>query len=321
MIGEPLDAVEDGVRSLLSALRRNPYALESVSISVITFDVKARVAIPLTEVGMFRPPSLSVKPGTSLGAALGLLRDSIERDLVKTTSETKGDFKPLVFILTDGQPTDDWKRQATLIRTTRPSMANIYSIGCGEEVNFEIMGQIADVCLRASDLSADAISKVFVWLSASVGSSSAKADDEPMLLANVPMADGLEVVDLAKPPNFAEKAWVYFHTVCTSSKKFFLARYRLDPKTKSYVAADAFPLPEDFFSEGTPQAPTISSSKIDGQVPCPFCGARYSFMCDKCKTLNCFSGKSSSKTVTCAKCGTVLRLNFVDAMDIGGSAG
>ena len=106
MAGGPLEAVEAGVYTMISALSRNPYAIETVHLSVITFDAMARVVVPLTEVPMVKPPLLSIRPGTSLGAALDLTRQRIESEVVKTTADTKGDYKPLIFILTDGQPTD-----------------------------------------------------------------------------------------------------------------------------------------------------------------------------------------------------------------------
>jgi uncharacterized protein YegL len=91
MIGEPLKAVADGVQSLITTLRRNPYALETVWLSVITFDAQARVTTPLTELIDFKPPSLSVKPGTAFGAALDLLKKTNDQDLVKISTESKGD--------------------------------------------------------------------------------------------------------------------------------------------------------------------------------------------------------------------------------------
>lgn len=48
MRGEPIHSVNVGLQSMLSALRQDPYALESVYLSVITFDIEAKVYLPLT---------------------------------------------------------------------------------------------------------------------------------------------------------------------------------------------------------------------------------------------------------------------------------
>ena len=47
MRGEPIESVKVGVEAMLSALRRDPYALETVNISIITYDREVKV---LTEV-------------------------------------------------------------------------------------------------------------------------------------------------------------------------------------------------------------------------------------------------------------------------------
>lgn len=38
-----------------------------------------------------------------------MLAQSIDREVGKSTAEMKGDWKPLVFIMTDGMPTDSWQ--------------------------------------------------------------------------------------------------------------------------------------------------------------------------------------------------------------------
>ena len=43
MKGEPIEAVNVGLQSLLSALRQNPYALESVYLSISTFDTQIKM--------------------------------------------------------------------------------------------------------------------------------------------------------------------------------------------------------------------------------------------------------------------------------------
>jgi uncharacterized protein YegL len=321
MIGEPLKAVQEGVRSLLKTLMRNPYALETVWLSVITFDAKARVTTPLTELPSFVPPTLSVKPGTALGAALGLLQNTIERDLNKGTAESKGDFKPLVFILTDGQPTDNWQRVSKNLLKSKSKIAFIYTIGCGEEVDFKTMGAVSDACIHLKDLSSEAMSKIFVWLSTSISTSSAQVNEGPVDLTKSPLGKDLELVDLAKPPKFVSKKWLFFHVICQTTKKFWLARYSLDEKSGKYFPNGAFSLPDDFFSEGSTQAPKIDVNKLMDAVKCPFCSNDGFCHCDNCDIINCFSTKNRAPKIICAKCGKVGYLSNSSDFTLGGSAG
>lgn len=48
MRGESIHSVNVGVQAMLSALRQDPYALESVHISIITYDNEAWEYVPLT---------------------------------------------------------------------------------------------------------------------------------------------------------------------------------------------------------------------------------------------------------------------------------
>ena len=58
MMGEPIEAVKQGVKVLLSELRGDPQALETAYLSVITFSSTARQATALTELMLFKEPPL-----------------------------------------------------------------------------------------------------------------------------------------------------------------------------------------------------------------------------------------------------------------------
>ena len=53
MAGEPIEAVKQGIKALLSELKGDPQALETACLSVITFDSTARQVTPLTELMLF----------------------------------------------------------------------------------------------------------------------------------------------------------------------------------------------------------------------------------------------------------------------------
>jgi len=110
MYGEPIEAVKNGVQTLVSTLRSDPYALETAYISIITFNSSAQQIAPLTELASFQPPQIDASGCTALGEALNLLAQKVDSEIVKTTAEVKGDWKPIVFIMTDGEPTDDLQK-------------------------------------------------------------------------------------------------------------------------------------------------------------------------------------------------------------------
>ena len=107
MVGAPIQQVQDGMRMIVQELRTDPYALETAYISVIAFAGKAKCVSPLTELYKFYPPTFPIGGGTSLGNALEFLMDDMDKTLVRTTTEQKGDWKPIVFLFTDGNPTDN----------------------------------------------------------------------------------------------------------------------------------------------------------------------------------------------------------------------
>ena len=322
MAGEPLQSVEVGVFSIISALSKNPYAIETAFLSVITFAAKAQVAVPLTEITQAQPPPLSLKPGTSLGAALDLLRERIRAEVVKTTSERKGDYKPLVFILTDGYPTDDWKGPLARLKAVKPGLATIYAIGCGEEVDFEALSQIADVCIHNKSMSTASLAKLFLWLSASIASQSVSPDGQ-VSLTKVPLEEGMEIIDKERPPKFAGRdSRLYFHVTCLRQKKPWLMRYKRSQDGGAYIADDGVKLPLDFFGDGTMKSPPIDTDQLYGVVPCPYCGADGFGKCGFCGHLFCITPEDMSGQVVCPVCESSMTASDDDgAFSIDGSQG
>jgi len=174
MIGEPIEAVKNGVQILQSTLRQDPYALETAYLSVITFDSHAKQVTPLTELGSFQPPSIAASGTTALGDALGLLADRIEAEVTKTTAEVKGDWKPLVFMMTDGSPTDDWQRGLDKLKKVRTGM--VIACAAGQGVDTSILKQITDVVVALDTADSNTIKAFFKWVSASVSTGSQKID-------------------------------------------------------------------------------------------------------------------------------------------------
>jgi uncharacterized protein YegL len=176
MAGAPLQAVNQGVALLYNELMNTPQAVETCWISVITFESQAQQVVPLTELTKFQPPHLQDGGSTSMGAALDLLGQAIDREIFDNSGEKKGDYKPLIFLLTDGEPTDDWRSALQRLRNrTQKKPATIIALGCGSGANTTILQQIADITFRLEDTHPDAIASFFKWVSQSVKTASVSA--------------------------------------------------------------------------------------------------------------------------------------------------
>lgn len=174
MTGEPIEAVKNGMQLLVSALRQDPYALETAYLSVITFDSAARQVVPLSELTTFNLPTIQASGGTSLGAALKLLSERTDVEVSKTTADTKGDWKPMVFLMTDGSPTDDW--QAGLAEFKKRKFGIVVACAAGPGASTDVLAQITESVVRLDTADTSSMRAFFKWVSASISTGSQKVN-------------------------------------------------------------------------------------------------------------------------------------------------
>lgn len=206
MSGKPIEAMKSGLQTFVSSLRRNPYALETAYLSVITFDNTAQQIVPLTELSLFKVPSLNASGAVSMGAALKLLADKINTEV--ETTQTKGDWKPLVFIMVSSNPTDDL--QAGLAEFKKCETGSVVVCAAGSNVNYVVLKQITDNVITLDTPDAAIFSCFFklttmtidAEISASIGMDSQKADNGNFNKLTPP-----EIISLRK--NMARRLPVY----------------------------------------------------------------------------------------------------------------
>ncbi len=179
MMGEPIEAVRQGIKTLLSELRSDPQALETAYLSVITFDSSARQIVPLTELMNFKEPQISAGGATAMGEALMVLMDCINSEVRKSSETHKGDWRPLVFILTDGSPTDTERFNTAAGELKNAKIANIIACAAGANARTEYLKRITESVLMMNTLSAGDLSRFFAWVSGSVKMSSKSLDAKP----------------------------------------------------------------------------------------------------------------------------------------------
>jgi uncharacterized protein YegL len=190
MHGEPIEAVRNGMQTLVSALRQDPHALESAYLSVITFAETAAQVVPLTELAQFQIPTLTASGTTSMGAALTLLAERVQQEVAKTTIDQKGDWKPIVFMMTDGAATDDLTAGIAAIKAAK--IGALIACAAGPAADTTELQRITDSVVKLDTTDSNTIRAFFKWVSASIATTSQKVD------LNKKEAAGL--LDLPPPP-------------------------------------------------------------------------------------------------------------------------
>lgn len=177
MRGEPIHSVNVGIQAMLSALRQDPYALESVFLSIITFDVDAREYLPLTPLDQIRVGDITAPDAgaTFMGAALELLIQRVDRDVKKSTADAKGDWRPLIFLMTDGSPSDLHAFRQAIPEIKNRNFGSILACAAGPRAKQQHLLELTDRVVTLDTMDSAAFSGFFKWVSASVaiGSSSA----------------------------------------------------------------------------------------------------------------------------------------------------
>lgn len=195
MHGEPIESVRQGLHLIQSDLQSNPQAIETVWLSVITFDSTAKQIVPLTPIDQFTAPTIEATGTTSLGRALNMLLDCIDKEVRKTTAEVKGDFKPLVFIMTDGVPTDSWEDAANKVMKRRLGKVIACAAGAGaDETNLK---KITEDVVKLTNNTPGALGAYFEWVTASISATSSSVavqGDAPVNLPPPPADQGIVIV-------------------------------------------------------------------------------------------------------------------------------
>ena len=170
MQGEPIEQVKTGVDMLVSSLRSDPYALETAYLSVITFDTKAKAAVPLTALIDFQAPDIRANGLTSLGEALSLVRSQAQSEVSTGSDGSKGDWRPMVFIMTDGLPTDDFDKGLSDFQQHKWGIV----IGCAvNDASTDTLKRIAgEGVVQLNTADEQAMAAFFKWVTASVSTSS-----------------------------------------------------------------------------------------------------------------------------------------------------
>jgi uncharacterized protein YegL len=324
MVGDPMQQVEEGMATIMRELKTDPNSLETVWISIIGFAGLPKTLVPLQELVTFYPPKFPIGSGTSLSSGLGHLMFELRRNFVKTTYEQKGDWKPIIFLFTDGVPTDDTTAAINEWKSNWARTANMVAIGIGDEVDTSILSQLTENVLIFKNTDAGAYRKFFKWITDSIKTSSESVDKN---------GSGFELskfdeeiitkIDLSKPQKpftgHIDQNYVVLAGKCQNTHRPYLIKYKKFTyisdfsgyHTKAYKLEGAFPLDKTYYELTGENAyhQKINTQELIGSPTCPCCGNQYGIAMCGCGEIHCIGDDNISdgrrppkKMSTCPSC-------------------
>ncbi len=187
MGGRPIQELNRGLVTLKDELVADEIAAKRVEIATVTFG-PVQVAHDFVGASVYVPPTLTTTGDTPMGGAilqgLELLRQ--RKDVYRANGIAF--YRPWVFLLTDGAPTDSIDQAAAMIREGEASKAfSFFAVGIGG-AKMDVLAQLSPArpALKMDGLR---FRDLFVWLSSSLGAISQSAPDTTVPLAN-PTAGG-----------------------------------------------------------------------------------------------------------------------------------
>ncbi len=170
MYGEPIEALNNALSGMINTLRTDAQALDSLWISIITFDREVREIVPLTELASFQLPSISCPQSgpTHTGLALEMLHKKVKSEIILSTTNQKGDWKPLLFLFTDGKPSDIMLYREMIPKIKAVNFGSIIACAAGNLADDSLLKELTDNVVHLDSADSATLKTFFKWVSETI---------------------------------------------------------------------------------------------------------------------------------------------------------
>jgi uncharacterized protein YegL len=191
MRGEPINQLNDGLVTFKDELAADALAQKRVEVALVTFG-PVQVHSDFQTADQFQPPKLETTGDTPMGAAIQQALTLLDQR--KRTYKANGIayYRPWIFLVTDGAPTDAWKEAARKVHVEEEAKAlSFFAVGV-EGAHFDILEQIA--VRKPLKLKELRFRDLFIWLSNSLSAVSRSQVDDQVQLQNPATPEGWAAV-------------------------------------------------------------------------------------------------------------------------------
>lgn len=167
MSGQPIDELNRGLITFVESIKKDALASKRVEVAIISFG-PVKLVQDFVTIDQFTSPNLQSDGGTPMGAAIQYALNLLENR--KQTYKNYGTqyYRPWVWLITDGAPTDNWHNAAQLVRNGETNKKfTFFAVGV-EGANMSILRQISSPEREPLKLKGLDFASMFQWLSTSL---------------------------------------------------------------------------------------------------------------------------------------------------------
>lgn len=165
MAGNPIRELNEGLRAFQQELMADSLAAKRVEVAIVGFG-PTKVLADFTTADTFSPPTLVANGDTPIGAAVILGIDLLAQRKETYKSAGVSYYRPWMFLITDGAPTDAWSEAARRVREAeQKKQLQLFAVGV-EGANMETLAKI--VVREPLRLKGLQFRELFSWLSRSL---------------------------------------------------------------------------------------------------------------------------------------------------------
>lgn len=170
MRGEPIQALNNALSGMVNTLRSDAQALDSLWISIVTYDREVKEIAPLTELVSFQLPEITCPRSgpTNTGAGLEYIIQQVKKDVIKGSSTQKGDWKPLLFVFTDGKPSDIPLYREKIIEIKNLNFGAVVGCAAGPKADDIILKELTDNVVHLDSADSSTLKQFFKWVSETI---------------------------------------------------------------------------------------------------------------------------------------------------------